>query len=130
MKQLVLPSLLLLLLVACKKNEDLPPSISGTWEIRRFVDPWNNKEYSPGNDTLIKFTGNQYQRTIDGQIVQQGTYQLEKDELLNNEMGNRIIYDGNTNIARSFYRIEGNQLTLIADPLLMDGAVIYYHRIK
>ncbi|WP_343307936.1 hypothetical protein AAHN97_12350 [Chitinophaga niabensis] len=130
MKQFVLPSLLLLLLVCCKKSKDMPPSISGTWEIQRYMTPWINRVYTPGNDTLIKFTLNQYQRTIDGQIIKQGTFRLIKDELLNNEMGNRIIYDGETNASREFYRIEGDRLIFSSDPRIMDGSVIYYHRIK
>lgn len=129
MKRFVLPALLFLL-VCCKKAEDRPPSVTGTWELRRTVTPWWDQRYSAGNDTLLKFTNNHYEHSINGQIKQQGTYRVIRDKYMNNEMGNRIIYDNDNTTPGDFYWIRGDELSFFNDPRIMDGGGIYYQRIK
>lgn len=133
MKRYLLLSLLFVAFVGCKKNSKRPPSVEGTWELRQHIGMHPTIVYSPGNDTILKFTGTNYERYIGSQRTENGTYRVMKDMLQGYEgyiEGNRIIFNNIVNDSRTFYRIDSNRLSISYGIDMQDGATLVYERIN
>lgn len=133
MKKFLAPLLLMLTvccLLSCKK-EQRPPSLDGTWEIRQETTSTFNHTFLPGNDTLIRFSGNRFEELQKGRIVGSGTIRtFREDYPRTRESGNRIIFDYKSSSGKDFYTIAGTRLTINHGTDMQDGAVVIYERIR
>jgi hypothetical protein len=111
----------------CKK--DSLSSIQGVWELRQ-AKGMVLVNYPPGNGKKIKFDGNHYERSDNGQITQSGTFVIVTDgsvsesTCLKIDAGRyrkRIIYDNSTPNVKIFLEIEGNKLNFISGCFAYDA---------
>lgn len=134
MKRYLLLLFLFVTFISCKKNKQSPPpSLVGTWELRIVASMNPTAFYSPGNDTIIKFTQDTYERYIGGQRTENGTYRVMKDMFPGyegNVPGNRIIFDNIVSSPRTSYRIDSNRLSIVYGHDMQDGAGYVYERIN
>lgn len=123
-----LPLLLLFAFISCKKDKNTnPPPVLGTWEIRETRASAREiiKRYSPGNDTILKFTVDTYEYYVAGQRISNGTYKLVKKQ-----DGYYIEYDNNDN-AIHYYTYENRRLVTSYRGITMDRAYDYvYERVN
>src|ERR1700712_8634 len=79
----------------CKKNHEpasvLQPDISGTWELSsRKGGNIMSADFLAGNGNIIKFTADKYEVWVNKELLNSGSYKIEKDNT-----GNYIIiYQG------------------------------------
>jgi hypothetical protein len=107
----------------CRKNTDKnTASFTGTWELREKSGMFSTT-YPPGNGTLLKFSTSTYEIYTNNQLTQSGTYILLPDntvkvsvclEFAEGEFTNRIVYDQQQNIAKTFINIVNNRLTFMS----------------
>ena len=122
-------SFLLLFFVGCQKREEnRSTTLEGVWELRQIRGNLT-LNYEPGNGKLLKFTGNQYEISSNGQVTNSGTYEVVPDLTAETELGisvsndqfvNRIIYDDSTD-SKIFYELSGNKLTFATGFFPVDG---------
>ena len=119
---------LLLLFIACKKDEKSSTLLEGVWELRQIRGNLT-LSYEPGNGSLIKFTGNSYEITSNGQTRSSGIYEIVTDLTAETECGisipsgyytRRIIYDDSTD-QKIFFEISGDKLTFLSGYIPTDG---------
>lgn len=65
------------LLPSCKKSNEATIALNGTYELRAVERFAMGKTYLPGNDTMIVFCGNTYERKIKGVVKQTGSFKIE-----------------------------------------------------
>ena len=130
---------ILLINTSCKKeNKDkVPAGLEGVWELRS-VTAMLSSTYLPGNGHTISFTGNNYEITDNGQISKSGEFQVIEDltaaasTCLNMAPGkykNRIIYDNNMSVTKTFFEISENKLTIVSGCFAIDaGSSSAYER--
>ena len=140
MKKLIVFAVALLLFIGCKKdhnNNNAADTLNGSWEYRgtacyceAAIDTNANK---PGNGNIFRFSNGTYKHIEKGQVIKSGTYVIVSDSVtFAGATGpvNRIIYDGDTGAAKTFFRINGDKLTLFGTvPLAADGPEEYYERL-
>lgn len=139
MKNLYLPLLFLLFLTLTGCEDEavclLPQDeIRGTWELASATSGWSGTTtYQAGNGNLIKFDGNTYERTQDGQ-KEVGFYKLEEDvSMLTNSPITRIIFYKDeaelhdSQSERLYVEADGSTLTIGMD--VYDGGALTYRRI-
>jgi len=141
MKKLSLLFFLIITLVnpGCKKENDNDSSerLEGVWELRSARSMLVST-YPPGNGHIISFTGNTYEVIDNGQITRSGEFQVVEDPgasestCLNITAGqytNRIIYDNNMTVTKTFFEIAENKLTIISGCFAVDaGSSLEYER--
>jgi hypothetical protein len=141
MKKLLLFAVALVLLAGCKKDHtknNAADPLNGTWEYRgtacyceAAIDTVNNK---PGNGNIISFLNGTYKHTEKGQVIKSGNYVILNDQVTfdgTTQQVTRIIYDGDTAAAKTFFKINADKLTLFGTiPLEVDGPEEYYARIN
>lgn len=132
MKHYLLLSLLVIAFASCKKkdkNTTPPPSLAGTWEVT--AEASLSSLAAPARLIVVKFTGNTYERYVNGALVTNGTYKVAPDKYPNNTPAYRIVFDGSLTTQKVFYKIAGNELTVTDDPyLLPPGGLMFYKRIN
>lgn len=140
MKKLIVFAATLLLLAGCKKDHtknNIDTTLNGSWEYRgtacycsAAADTVANK---PGNGNIFTFLNGTYKHIEKGQVIKSGTYVVVNDSETfggTTSAVTRIIYDGDTAAAKTFYRISNNKLTLFGTiPLAADGPEEYYARL-
>jgi len=140
MKKLIIFAAALLLLAGCKKDHtknNAADPLNGTWEYRgtacycsAALDTVADK---PGNGNILSFLNGTYKHIEKGQVIKSGTYVIVNDSVTfagATSPVTRIIYDGDTAAAKTFFRINNNKLTLFGTiPLEVDGPEEYYARL-
>ncbi len=121
---------LLLFIVSCKKESNaISNSIQGSWELRQTSGMLLTL-YSPGNGHIIKFTADNYEITLNGQITQSGRYSIVQDAtaasatclvIPSGQYTNRIIYDNNITSEKVFIQISGNKLIFLSGCFAYDA---------
>ncbi|MCX2738660.1 hypothetical protein [Pontibacter anaerobius] len=140
MKNLYLPLLFLifLTLTGCEKEDGCfnpEGELSGTWELKTTTNGWTGTiEHPAGNGNLIKFTGNTYERTRDGQ-KEVGKYKLEEgvSMLTNSPVTFIFFYQDEAELhqndsLRLYIETDGNTLTIAMDAY--DAGALIYRRIS
>ncbi len=103
-------------------------SLQGLWELRKAVGMIVT-DYPPGNGTTIRFTGNNYEYTVNGQ-VDKGEFEIVKDlsvqeatclSIPQGEFTERIIYKNMSSDRKIFLKISGNRLTFVSGCFAYDG---------
>lgn len=97
MKNLFILSLSMFLLISvssCKKEAN-ESTLEGSWELRR-VDGGNvaglKSDYAAGNGNILKFSGANYERYVEGKVVDRGTFKIEREkQKINNSESNFTI---------------------------------------
>lgn len=133
MKTKILVLLILPLLIACKKKDTEADMISiiGKWELKTGISGSTGQkaDYPSGNGNIIVFTKSNYQNYSDQKLIKSGTYKIVKEiSMITNVMGNRIIYDNETDAARSFIDTHDGNLNLNIDAV--DGSGTIYKAIE
>ena len=114
----------------CKKeNLSISASLQGLWELTqgRGMITIN---YPPGNGHTIRFTGNQYEMSLNGQITKSGQYEIIKDGTVTDatclifsrgRYTDRIIYDNDVSAAKVFLEVSGNKLSFVSGCFAYDA---------
>jgi hypothetical protein len=140
MNKLIVFAVALLLLTACKKDHaknNVADLLTGSWEYRgtacycaAATDTVGDK---PGNGNILNFLNGTYKHIEKGQVMKSGTYVIVNDSVPYAgayRQVTRIIYDSDTTAAKTFFRINGDKLTLFGTiPLEVDGPEEYYERL-
>jgi len=134
MKRNLLFAMILLIIStfnSCKKDVPLSSSLTATWELSVDFNGMTGKPtyHKKGNDTTIKFTANNYQFLVKGNIWRSGTYTVKQDSFsIDHTIKSRIIYDNETDTFRTFFDISNNQLSFFLDAY--DSPSVTYQRIR
>ncbi|NRF40210.1 hypothetical protein [Pedobacter foliorum] len=133
MKTKILVLFILPLLIACKKKEMEKDMISivGKWELRTVINGLTGQktDYPNGNGNIIVFTKSNYQNYSGQKLIKSGTYKIVKEiSAITNVMGNRIIYDDETDAVRLFIDTHDGNLNLNIDAI--DGSGTIYKGIE
>ncbi|WP_214226454.1 hypothetical protein [Pedobacter sp. B4-66] len=128
MKTKILVLLILPLLIACKKKETEKDMISiiGKWELRTDINGLTGKktDYPNGNGNIIVFTKSNYQNYSGQKLIKSGTYKIVREiSTTTKVLGNRIIYDGETDAVRLFIDIHDGNLNLNIDAVDGPGSI-------
>ncbi|MEI9810080.1 MAG: hypothetical protein WDO16_20655 [Bacteroidota bacterium] len=129
---------LLLFTNGCEKDKSaLPGSMEGVWELRQ-AKGMATINYPPGNGNTIKFSGDHYEMSANGQVVKSGTFTIIPDatvsastciEINNGWYSNRIVYDNDMTGSKVFIEVSLNKLNFISGCFALDaGAVTEYVR--
>ena len=105
-------SIILLLFVSCK-NEDLDPlNIEGKWEVESSFNGWAGEQrYPPGNGQILIFGKSSYENYRQDTLFASGSYKIiQATNYLTNTIGNKIIYDNNTDAINTFVEINDRKL--------------------
>jgi hypothetical protein len=103
---------------SCKKNTpDLSQAIIGTWELRKDIGGimGGTRFYAPGNGSIIKFTSTNFERYDNGQLGENGIYNIIKDKAHNGGMPpDRLVFNS-SNSPKFFVKMEQSQLMISID---------------
>jgi len=121
----------LLLIFGCKKENNLiSNSLQGLWELRQ-TSGMLTTIYPHGNGHTIKFSGNSFEISSNGQTTQSGQYEIKRDLTAGSETclvipagqyTNRIVYHNNTtNQKKIFLQILDNKLILLSGCFAIDA---------
>jgi len=133
MKTKILVLLILPLLIACKKKDTEVDMVSiiGKWELKTSISGSTGQktDYSSGNGNIFVFAKSNYQNYSDQKLIKSGTYKVVKGiSMITNVMGNRIIYDNETDAVRVFIDTHDGNLNLNIDAV--DGPATIYKAIE
>jgi hypothetical protein len=129
LSQLML-ALVFISLAGCRKGDDAIEnnSLQGLWELRRGIG-MITVDYPPGNGTTIRFNGNNYEYTVNGQ-VDKGEFEIVKDlsvqeatclSIPQGEYTERIIYKSMSSDRKIFFKISGTRLTFVSGCFAYDA---------
>jgi hypothetical protein len=116
-------------LAGCKKDrpDSLRSQLEGSWELRTLKGsqiPGIRPDFSPGNGNIWKFTRSDYQKYVNGQLTNSGSYTVVKAKSYSSNVPDvALIFDRDT-MLKYHFEINGN--TLIIYLLLADGYVAKY----
>jgi len=130
-------------LLSCKKSneekaEESGGLLTGNWEIYQSVGGMMPlTTYPADNGTGVRFDGSQYKFYRNGQVVQEGIYQLIKDTEIDvqtcatvqsaSREPNRIVYDSAFSY-NVFFKVTGGTLKISSGCLASDGGWTIYKR--
>ena len=117
--------------ISCKKtNVEAPPSIIGSWEVRKgyggFIIP-DTIYLPPGNGNVIIFTATTLQRYSEGQLIETAAYKIIKDTTAG-RVSDRLILNNRTDLYKIFIEMDNDQLKWIDN--IPDRGIIEYQRIR
>lgn len=120
----------------CRRSAGcMTTALESRWELRK-VSGMSTVTYPPGNGNILQFTGSRYQIYQNGALVKSGAYLVIKDTTVNTStclifapgrFANRIIYDSNYNITRTFEETCNNQLTIVSGCFAYDGGSFSFY---
>lgn len=133
MKNLKITFVIICTLVSfsCKKEQKETSTLIGSWELSADVNGFTGTKtsYDPGNGSIIKFTAKNYERFQDGKITESGTYNIEKFmSLITKKEEQEIVYDGRKEDIRSYFNVNGEELSISVDAY--DGPGVVFRRIR
>lgn len=110
-------SIILLLFVGCKNDDIDPLNIEGKWELESSFNGWIGAQtYLPGNGQIIIFGKSNYEFYRQDTLFKSGTYKIiQATSSPTNTVGNRIIYDNNTDAINIFVEIKDRNLNISFD---------------
>ncbi len=123
--------LLPLFIISCKKEStSISSTLVGTWELRTVYSGWaGSTNYTPGNGHYLKFTKSTFEIDTNRVRINSGSYRLVKEKFyLTGEIGDRIIYNNEENLLRTFVEVFHDSLTFSQDAF--DGGGALYIRIE
>ncbi|OCX53647.1 hypothetical protein BEL04_04960 [Mucilaginibacter sp. PPCGB 2223] len=123
-----------ILMFACEKQVELPvnSALVGKWAYTGNSCNCTAESPAPvpasGSNTVLYFTPKSYYNYVNHEVTQAGTYAVVTDTLsYNHQPVTRIIYDGNTNAPKIFYKIVNGTLTFYTEtPVASGGTELYY----
>lgn len=141
MKQILVLAFVALLMTACQKNNSVAEdetnapitaaSLTGKWELRTaHANISNCCNYPPGNGSILKFSGNQYELYEKNTLKKSGPYLVMADTtvvantclaLLVRDFPNRLVYDSNFSSPKTFFNIKNGQLMVISGCFAADA---------
>ena len=117
--------------MSCKKETvKTKEGIQGVWELRKISGSWATQTYQPGSGNDISFTGTLYQMRENGQVVENGEFEIVTDATaaestcLNIEVRQykqRIDFKNARYPQKVFLELSGNKLTLLSGCFALDG---------
>jgi hypothetical protein len=137
MKKLLFPVYLIVLLTACKKQQNAPievistVNIVGTWELRHVQNGMiPDIAYPAGNLRILKLSLTDYQFYTNGQLEKSGSYVLVRDnssvkgecfELAAGQSISRLIFDGDRNNSKIIQQPAANSLVMLSGCAALDS---------
>jgi len=121
-------------MVGCKKKsaeQDAVTSLNGTWELRYLVGiqvPDIDPNFKAGNGNVFKFSGQHYDRIIDGKTVLSGTYTISahKTPVNNTESNYSLVFDNDTKL---LINLSKNKLVVFDGVIAADGTESTYEKL-
>lgn len=107
---------LITLLSSCIKDKHTS-SLVGEWELRTEIDRRTRAatNYLPGNGTILKFSGTDYEIYSHEKFVKSGKYTVEGCKTMcTKDSVERIVYDDQLDSVsfNSFFKIDSNKLSI------------------
>ncbi|SEB18053.1 hypothetical protein [Pedobacter hartonius] len=107
---------LITLLSSCIQDKHTS-SLEGEWELRTEIDRQTSAttNYLPGNGTILKFTGTDYEIYSHEKFVKSGKYTVEGCKTIyRKDSAERIVYDDQLDSLsfNSCFKIDGNNLSI------------------
>ena len=117
-----------------------PGTITGKWELYQTYGGMSPlTTHAPGNVFELHFDTANYKMYGNGQLRQDGTYQVITDSVINvqtcqleapkSSAPNRLVYDNET-VVRNGFTATRNSLTITSGCIPLDGGVAIYRRIE
>jgi hypothetical protein len=132
----------MLFAIGCKKesnskiNKVQTSTLQGSWELRK-QSGMLIINYPPGNGQTISFSQNTYQKKKDGQVIEQGDFDIIADATVAEETcltipagtyEGRIIFSGDNTGRKYFVQINNDTLNIISGCFAIDGGSISEHK--
>lgn len=120
---------LLLSAAGCKKKS-AETQLNGTWELT-YVNgiqvPGVNPNFEAGKGNLLKFSGQNYEKYIEGQLVSSGTFSIKKESevAVNNNKANYSILFNNEKL---LVNLSAKQLIVFDGVIAADGIESTYKK--
>ncbi|SEA49873.1 hypothetical protein [Pedobacter hartonius] len=132
MKKMLTLSLCMILLLSafsCKKKS-VESAFNGTWELRYIegiqiagADP----NFKAGNGNVLKFSESNYERYVDHQLIDSGTFAFQKEEVrINNSQSNYSILLKNNE--KVYINLSGKKLIVFYGQIAADGVENHYEK--
>lgn len=120
------------LFFSCDKDKNQPESYVGKWELRHVlgVQVANSPDtFEKGNGNIVELSADNYKNIVDGVVVTEGTYTIEKEstEIDGTKFENSVTF-GNEN-RKAFIKLSGNKLLICYGPTASDGYTNTYERL-
>lgn len=130
---------LLAVVVACtRKVNTETSSLVGTWELREEQSGMiPTRQHAEGNGDRYRFTASTYERYRNGALEKSGTYRIEADSTVQNEVGlqlpageftQRIIFEDEPSAPKTFFQRNGDKLVLLSGYFPTDGGSRYTYQ--
>jgi hypothetical protein len=130
MKNLVKLALILLLTfvaLSCKKESSIS-NLNGTWELRSVVGgqlAGASPIIAAKNGNQFKFNQQNYERYVDGKLIESGTFTLKAVKVkINNDEANFSMLT-NTNL-QQYIKLSSNDLVIFTGVIAADGFESHY----
>ncbi len=132
MKRIFYTSIIICLLLSaagCKK-ESAETKLNGTWELTH-IDGIQvagvNPDFETGKGNLLKFSGQNYEKYIGGQLVSSGTFSIKKETEVpvNNNKANYSILFNNEKL---LVNLSAKQLIVFDGVIAADGTESTYKK--
>jgi hypothetical protein len=141
--QRIIPIILLITtLVACKKDKgsDTNIDVTGGWELAETSSASlpGVTMHAPGNGKMLSFQGDRYYYYDNGQVVKEGTFTIEDDNTveqnvclvnLTDKFTRRIVFDADHTKPKVFIYVADGMLSLISGCYAVDAGhkEVYRH---
>lgn len=105
--------------IGCSKDKDTLPNLGGSWELRKSVNGLTGiaTEHPAGNGTYLNFRGSEFDRFLDGKLIDEGTYTLHKYITnITKEAAYKIAFNNDDPFSASiYYTIKNDELVITVD---------------
>lgn len=125
--QLSLCLFLLITALSCKKKS-AESNLNGTWELRGLIGSQtvnSEPDLRPGNGTLLKFNGQNFEKYATGKLIETGTFTLQPENTtVNNTTANYSILMSTH--AKQYLYLSGKTLIVFDGVVAADGTQSTY----
>lgn len=130
MRPTLLSSLFILLLasVSCSKDSDTAHNkykLDGTWELHKTITGPMDSIYPPGNGYKFVFTPQNFERFIDGQKVDSGSYTITEAEEKADRLTGNIALKGKVPYSIPIF---GDTIVIGGGPGIVYNATFYIRK--
>ncbi|WP_207533994.1 hypothetical protein [Desertivirga arenae] len=115
---------------SCKKEAPIVNALIGQWELSISVDGMTGKatKAGAGSGNLLRIAKKSYERYEKGQLVESGSYSIvQENSILYHKKLDRIVFNDEYDMPRTFIKIESDQLTIWIDAF--DAPSVVYKKV-
>ncbi|WP_293788826.1 hypothetical protein [uncultured Pedobacter sp.] len=118
MKNLLVITLALLMVISCKKQPSNISPLAGKWELKAAIDglTGTKKVVASGKGNTFIFTDKEYEKREDGKVVKTGSYSIKAfTSMITGRQEKQILFDGRESETKNYFTINHDTLTLSLD---------------